>query len=133
MTNSFRKLTLVKVKIPKIKTLNKDIQIFSKSLGLFNLRDKERSCFRLFVELLKATRKDNPISSDELAYKLNLTRGTVIHHLNKLIDAGMAISRRNKYILRKKDLGSLIDSLNNDINEAFDELRKIAEDIDKKL
>ena len=40
------------------------IQWFSNCIGMFNERDKEKSCFRIFVNLLK---EEEPVSSDEIA------------------------------------------------------------------
>ncbi len=133
MINSFKRITIVKIDKAGTQTVNQEIQWFSNSLGLFNLRDKEKSCFRIFVELLKASKIDKPLSSDEIAYKLNLTRGTVVHHLNRLMDAGIVVSKRNKYMLRTNNLVQLIDLLKKDANEFFTSMKNIAEEIDKQI
>ena len=57
MIYEFRRVTLIKTRKPQKKDLNTDLQWFSESLGLFSQRDKERSCFRIFVELVKAARR----------------------------------------------------------------------------
>ncbi|MBI4448347.1 ArsR family transcriptional regulator [Candidatus Woesearchaeota archaeon] len=133
MYTTFKKITLLKIKKPQNRDLNADIQWLSQSLGLFNLRDKEKSCFRIFVELLKCTKKDNPISSDELAFKLNLSRGTIVHHLNKLISAGFVVSTHNKYILRTKTLKELVELIKKDVNESFSHIEEAAKEIDQSL
>lgn len=133
MIKTFKKITIIKIKKNKLQSLNNNLQKFSKSLGLFNLRDKERSCYRVFVELLKSTKKDEGINSDELAYKLNLTRGTVIHHLNKLIDAGIVTNHKNKYFLINKSLSELVDRLKENVEDSLNKLKILAEDIDDKL
>lgn len=127
-----KKITLVKIEASG-KGINHDLQWFSQSLGMFNLRDKEKSCFRIFVELLKATKKNKPISSDELAYKLNLTRGTVVHHLNKLKQAGVVVTKGKGYILRVKNLDSLIKEVNKDISNILAKMQTIAKSLDKAL
>ena len=133
MINSFKKITIVRIKKLKPKNLNQEIQQFSNSLGLFTVRDKEKSCYRIFIELLKAAKLNTALTSDELAYKLNLTRGTVVHHLNRLMDSGLVISKRNQYTLRTKDLQTLIGKLKKDAVEFFDDLKHIAEEIDKSM
>src|SRR3990167_11073730 len=80
------KITIISLRRPLEKTINQELQWFGNSLGLFNLRDKDKSCFRVFIELLKAAKANMPLTSDELAYRLNLSRGTVIHHINKLME-----------------------------------------------
>ena len=69
-----RKITIVKINRPAEKDINKELQWLGYSLGLFSIRDKDRSCYRIFLELLKAAKKGVPLSSDELAEKLNLQR-----------------------------------------------------------
>lgn len=133
MIRSFTKITVRHVRKPVKKDLNNDLQWIGDSLGLFGIRDKDKSCFRLFIELLKSTRQGKPLSSDELAYKLNLSRGTVVHHLNKLMTAGLVVSDRNKYLLRDNNMENLIEDLRADVERTFDELRKMAEDIDDSL
>ncbi len=126
------KITVSRIKKPT-KSVNKELQWLCQSLGMFNLRDKEKSCFRIFVELLKATKRNKPISSDELAYRLNLTRGTVVHHLNKLIKSGVVIVKDKGYVLRVKNLDALIRTLKKDINDTLAEVQDIAKSIDDAL
>ncbi|MBI4153717.1 helix-turn-helix transcriptional regulator [Candidatus Woesearchaeota archaeon] len=130
---SFKKITIIKTKKPNSGNLNAELQWLSVSLGLFNLRDKERSMFRVFVELLKAAKKEEPLQSDELAYRLNLTRGTVVHHLNKLMDAGLVVSSRNKYMLRTKSLAKLVKEVQEDINGILKEIEDAGKDLDERI
>ena len=129
MITRFKRLTIVKVRIPD-ENLNSEVQWFSESFGLFSQRDKDESCFRLFIALLQAKR---PMSSNELAYKLNLSRATVIHHLNKLISCGLIIIEGNKYILREKNLELSLKRIKEDLISTFEEMEAEAKRIDKKL
>ena len=128
-----QRITIVKYIKPLKKNINEDLQWFGSSLGLFNLRDRNSSCFRIFIELVKSSRKKKPLSSDELAYKTGLSRGTVIHHLNKLIGSGMVVSEKNKYILRVENLKVLVDEIEKDIKRACSDLKEIAKNIDEEL
>ena len=130
---SSRKITLIKQSKPRKGNVNTELQWFGSSLGLFGLRDKDKSCFRIFIELLKSAKPKQPISSDELALKLHLTRGTVVHHLTKLIESGIVIPARNKYLLRVDKLQDLVAELRQDIKTTMDDLEKIASDIDNVL
>lgn len=130
---SFKKITIIRTKKPQNGNLNAELQWLSISLGLFNVRDKERSMFRLFVELLKAAKRGEDLQSDELAYKLHLTRGTVVHHLNKLMDAGLVVSSHNKYMLRTKSLAKLIKEIQNDVNEILNEVEHIGKELDDNI
>jgi len=133
MHTEFRRVTIVKIRKPAQKIVNQDLQWFCSTLGLFSLRDKNSSCFRIFVELLKSAKQSRPISSDEIGYKLGLTRGTVVHHLNRLIDSGMIINEGNGYTLRVNNLEELVDEIKKDTDRVFDNLKSVAQDLDNDL
>ena len=133
MITSFRKVTIVKIRKPKSKVVNEDLQWFCSSLGLFSLRDKNSSCFRVFIELLKAARQEMPISSDEIAAHLGLTRGTVVHHLTRLISSGLITTHGNSYILRVSNLEELVEEIKKDTMNVFNDLKEVAKDLDEEL
>lgn len=131
MDRIYRKITIITSKKPINTNINDEIRWLGGSLGLFNLRDKDSSCFRIFIELLKNAKKDEGLSSDEVAEKAGLTRGTAVHHLNKLMGSGLVLSQRNRYQLRESNLSVLVEELKKDMNRTMDDLKKIAEDIDR--
>ncbi|MEK6874486.1 MAG: ArsR family transcriptional regulator [Nanoarchaeota archaeon] len=128
-----RRITIMYEKRPHLDSLNEELQFFGSSLGLFNLRDKDSSLFRIFIELLKAAKLKHPLSSDELAFHLGLTRATVVHHLNKMMESGLAIAQENRYMLRASSLPLLLDDLQRDFEHASKELRKVAQEIEAEL
>ena len=97
------------------------------------MRDKDKSCFRIFIELIKASKEKKPLSSDELAAIAGLSRGTVVHHLNKMIDAGLIINHKNKYLLRVENLKALVDEIQKDLKRTMKDLKEVAEQIDESL
>lgn len=133
MMLEFTKVTIVRQRKPAEKNLNKDLQWLSESLGLFSERDKERSCFRVFVELVKAARRRQLLTSDELAIRTNLTRGTVIHHINRLMESGLVIIYEGKYLMRVENLETLVEELRKDILRTLQDMQDIAEDLDEQL
>ena len=133
MIHEFRRITIVKIRKPLQKNMNRDLQWFSESLGLFTERDKEKSCFRIFIELIKAARKKQTLSSDEIAFNSNLSRGTVVHHLNRLMESGLIVSHDNRYILRVDNLEELIEEIKKDVLKTLEDLRIIAEDLDDEV
>ncbi len=128
-----KKITLVDYNLKFSDNINLLVQEFGHSLGLFSLRDKESSCFRIFITLLKAAKNKKRMSSQELAYECNLTRGTVVYHLNRLIEAGLVDVQRNRYFLRASNLKGLAEIIKNDFDKIFKNLKKLAEKIDKEL
>lgn len=133
MTIIYQRITISSSRKPDKHKLNDALQWFGESLGLFSTRDKDNSCFRLFIELLKAARHEIPMTSDDLAFRLNLSRGTIVHHLNKLIESGIVVNEGNKYILRVNNLEVLVDELEQDLARMCTDLRKVAREIDTKL
>ena len=133
-TNIMEKsITFVKITKPVKNDLNDELRWLGASLGLFQLRDKNSSCFRVFIEVLKSTKEDKGLTSDEIAYRTDLARGTVVHHLNKLMSEGIIVYSGKKYLLRSKDLEDVMDQIEQDSLKMIEEMRKIAKDIDNLL
>lgn len=128
-----QKITIINIQPHQTDSLNENLQWFGETLGLFNPRDKDSSCFRVFIELLKAAKVGAPMSSDDIAFRLNLTRGTVVHHINKLMEAGLVISQGNRYMLRVNRLITLVDELQKDADRTFGRLRDVAKYVDESL
>ncbi|MEM1582044.1 MAG: helix-turn-helix domain-containing protein [Candidatus Bathyarchaeia archaeon] len=109
----------------------KDLEWICKSLGFLEPRDRKKTAFRIFKALLEATRENKGLTSDELAAELSLTRGTMVHHLNRMIKSGLVIYHEGTYKLRGRSLKSTIEETHRDINRIFENLYKIAESIDR--
>ena len=126
-----RRVTVIRIRRASEGNVNADLQWLGNSLGLFGLRDKDSSCFRIFITLVK--KSNTPLSSDDIAQRLNLSRGTVVHHLIRLMDSGIVIREKEGYILREQSLLRLIEDLKRDTESVFTELREVAKDIDERL
>jgi predicted transcriptional regulator len=128
-----QRFTIVRVRKPPQHNLNDELQWFGNALGLFSQRDKDRSAFRIFIELIKAAKLRKPLSSDELAGLLHLSRGTVVHHLNKLKESGIVHYDGKYYWLRDNNLERLIEDMRADVNRTFDTLQATAKELDNFL
>jgi len=126
-----QRITIMSTRRPPLDNVNQKLQWLGSSLGLFNLRDKDRSCFRIFIEIVKYGKNQQGLSSDEIAYRLHLTRGTVIHHINKLIESGIVIPDGKRYVMRVQNLHELVDEIEKDLIRTCDDLKKIANEIDQ--
>ncbi len=133
MIRFHQKITIINIRKPPTKNINRELQWLGTSLGLFNLRDKDKSCFRIFIELLKSAKDRKSLSSDELAYRLGLSRGTIVHHLNKLMESGLVTYYKNNYMLRVDNLEALIDEVERDVKRTCESLRDVAKEIDDTL
>jgi len=128
-----RKITIVKIRRAPEGNINRELQWLGNSLGLFGLRDRDSSCFRVFITIVKRAKRNETISSDEIAERLNLSRGTVVHHLNKLMSSGIVIKDTGGYILRENNLLRVVKDVQRDVQNMFTELEEVAKDIDEKL
>ncbi len=133
MTFVQHRITIIQIRKPNKLNLNEELQWLGNSLGLFNERDRDKSCFRIFLELLKACKVHRLLSSDDIAEQLRLSRGTVVHHLHRLMEAGIVISEGKKYILRQEHLGELIEEVRKDILRTCEDMLKTAKEIDDVL
>jgi len=127
-----RKIIIIRTRRVYDNNVNQQLQWLGTSLGLFNLRDKDSSCFRVFITLVR-TAKKRSLSSDEIAHMLDLSRGTVVHHLIKLMDAGIVVKEQSGYILREETLQKVVADLQHDVNRYFSELQEVAKEIDERL
>ncbi|HLC88735.1 MAG TPA: ArsR family transcriptional regulator [Candidatus Nanoarchaeia archaeon] len=128
-----KKIILVKIRRGTTEDVNRELQRLGDSLGLFNLRDRDSSCFRVFITLVRKANDNKALTSDEIAEKLHLTRGTVVHHLTRLMDSGIVIREKEGYLLRERDLATLIKDMQRDMEAMFLELNEVAKEIDDRL
>ena len=127
-----KKITILTRRRPSKENVNEELQWFCDSLGLFGTRDRDKSCFRMFVIILKSLHGSG-LSSDEISEKVELSRGTVVHHLHKLIGSGLVVKERKRYMLRVHNLKSLVEEVERDLLRTMNDLRDVADDIDTRL
>ena len=126
----FRRIIIVNREPPEHNPSD-ELKWISDSLGLFDSdRDKERSCYRIFVTLVK---EKKPLKSDDIALNSRLSRGTVVFHLNKLMDSGLVVNEDNKYKLKEKNISSIIKKMRKEMDEHFRIMEEIAKDFDARV
>ncbi|MCW1309155.1 MAG: winged helix-turn-helix domain-containing protein [Candidatus Nanoarchaeia archaeon] len=113
--------------------LEEDIEWFCFCLGFCEKRDKKKRAVKIFNELLRATKENKALTADDIARRVNITRGAAIHHLNKFIKAGLVLHTNNVYELRMQNLTRTIEEMRKDIARTFLTLFEIAREIDNKL
>jgi len=121
------------VRIPPTAGFDKDVEWICGCFGFLESRDREKTAARIFKALLEAMKTGEGISSDQLAEKICLTRGTMVHHLNKLIQSGLAVHQAGRYELRAASLRRAVQEVKRDINRVFENIEHVAQDIDETL
>jgi len=128
-----RELNLIKIKKPTGNDPNRHIVWLCESLGLITKRDKERNCFKIFSEVVKANKEKKYLTSEEISRILKISRSNVIHYINKLISSGLVIKIGSKYELRENNLYLLINEIEKDARLIFEDLKKVGLEVDKGL
>ena len=129
-----KQIAIKKVRSPAPGSLDDDINYLCRSLGYFSQRDRQETAGKIFRVLVReACEPDDCLSSDEIAEKLNLSRGTIVHHLNSFISSGIVIKEHNRYRLRSASLQKSIEEIRYDIDRIMQQMIKIAMQIDEKL
>ena len=135
MTKPFR-ITILRGNVPPADVsadLNKEIQWFCTSLGLVGNRDRNLSTFRIFIALVKARQQDRMLSSDNIASEADLSRATVIHHLNKLAASGLVQEERERYKLAVDSMQELVKHLHGELEQSMKDLEEMSKRIDREL
>ncbi|MEM2094352.1 MAG: ArsR family transcriptional regulator [Candidatus Bathyarchaeia archaeon] len=125
--------TIMDLKMPSVTNLDSDLEWICRCLGFLEPRDKDRTAAKIFRSLLEAMKAGKGRTSDELAAEIGLTRGAVVHHLNKLIQSGLVIRREGQYELRGRSLQRTIREIKRDIDRIFENVEQVAQSIDKSL
>jgi predicted transcriptional regulator len=124
---------LLVVRKPDTVDAEKDVEWVCRSLGFLESRDKKRTAYSVFRELIESARTGEGLSSDELASKLDLARGTIVHHLKKMIKSGLVIHHEGLYKLRDRSLKSTIQEVKRDVDRIFEDLENVVETVDENL
>ena len=127
-----RKIT-ISIEPISSENINEQLHWISQSLGLFNERDKEKSCHRIFIELVKAKKDNSLLSSQDLADKANLSRATVLHHLDKLVESNIVAEKDHEFELIDNNLNTIISRLKKEMNEFLEEMEKVSRKLDEEL
>ncbi|MCW3996553.1 MAG: winged helix-turn-helix domain-containing protein [Candidatus Bathyarchaeota archaeon] len=130
---SLAEYVILSVRKPSTADYTADLEWFCRTFGFLESRDKQKTAYLIFKSLVEAAAHNTGLTSDELAEKLGLTRGTMIHHLNKLMKSGMVIFHEGKFKLRERSLKVTVEEIHRDINRLFENVVEIAETIDHTL
>lgn len=93
--------------------------------------NKDKSTVDIFKLVVRATEDGKGISSTEVAEKINLSRGAVIHHLNNLQLAGLVVKDGRNYFARSRSMVRTVQEVEEDIKRIFMRMQETAREIDK--
>ncbi|WP_445474070.1 ArsR family transcriptional regulator [Methanococcoides methylutens] len=128
-----RQIILINIEKPVEKDVEKDIHWFCDSFGLSSGRDVENISKKIVMELLSSLSRNEEVTSEMLARSLGINLSRVNHHLRNLIGSGLVYRRKKMLYLRGGSLKAAVCEMRKDSERIFDELDKIAEDIDNEF
>mgnify|MGYP002761428203 CR=1 FL=1 len=127
-------ITIIQRDVPDGASLNDLLQWYGASIGLFSPRDKDSSCFRVFITLFHDVKDGSKgLKSEAIADQTGLSRGTVVHHLNKLIESGIVTEANNEYFLKVDSLTTMTQLIREEVNDALDDIESVADRVDEHL
>ncbi|MBT0160138.1 winged helix-turn-helix transcriptional regulator [Candidatus Bathyarchaeota archaeon A05DMB-2] len=130
---SLAEYVLLSVRKPSTVEYETDLEWICRTFGFLESRDKQKTAYFILKNLIEAAAHDNGLTSDELAEKLSLTRGTMVHHLNKMMKSGLVIFHEGKYKLRERSLKNTVKEIQRDVARLFEDIIEVAEAVDQTL
>ncbi|MCW4046995.1 MAG: helix-turn-helix domain-containing protein [Candidatus Bathyarchaeota archaeon] len=130
---SLAEYVLLSVRKPSTVEYETDLEWICRTFGFLESRDKQKTAYFILKNLIEAAAHNDGLTSDELAEKLSLTRGTMVHHLNKMMKSGLVIFHEGKYKLRERSLKNTVEEIQRDIERLFENIIGVAESVDKTL
>ena len=125
--------TVKDIRLPVTKDRVSDVEWICQCFGFMEFKDEERTATRVFKALLDAGKTGKGLTSQEIARKVKLTRGAVVHHLNRMIRSGLVIRRGSYYELRVRSLEKTVEEVERDITRVFENLKAVAREIDDSM
>jgi len=121
------------IKRPREDDVEKQIEWLCDSFGFWNRRDRERTATKVFEAFVDAAKRDRFLSSDDVAHRLKISRGTAVHHIKKYVRSGLVIKSDDGYELRMQSVGETLDEMERDMIHAMKMMRRIAKEIDEEM
>jgi len=118
---------------PKEINTQEDIEWLGNSFGFSAGRDTERITTRVLQNVLREVAEKGSTSSEHISEGLDLSVQRVNYHLRTLIHSGFLYREKKLIFLRQGSIKSAVEEMRKDANRIFDNLSRIAEEIDESL
>ncbi|MFH0860110.1 MAG: ArsR family transcriptional regulator [Candidatus Altiarchaeota archaeon] len=126
------RVTIRGVEKPFEKDIQNDLDWLCSCLG-FCSETQQKTASQVFKELIGEISNGRKPSSTELSSEVGMSRGAVIHQLNRLAQAGLIRKEGRTYVLRGGSVYRTIKEVERDIMRVFEDLGAIALEIDEQL
>lgn len=126
------RITIKKLEKPFEKDIEKDMDWLCSCLG-FCKETQQKIAPQLFKKIVEHISKGEKPTSTQLSTEVGMSRGAVIHQLNRLIAAGLIRKDGRGYCLRGGSIYRTIKEVEHDMQWIFEDLEQMALDIDEQL
>ncbi len=127
------KIVIRRVEKPFSRGLDKELDWICRCLGFFEPIDREKTAASIFKEVVRASEEKKPLTSTALAKRVDMSRGSVINHLNRLQQSGLIVRQGRFYLPRSSSMFRTIEEVEEDIERVFQRMKKIAREIDEEF
>ncbi len=128
-----REIIIKERRMPEREEVEDLMEWVCECLGLVKGRDTDKTSAKLLMCFLRHSMKNESATPEIMASELNLSRSTVIHHLQKYVKSGLIIRTSKGYELRERTLEETLAEIEKDVEREFERIRKIARKIDEAL
>jgi predicted transcriptional regulator len=125
-----REIVLRSLSKPKGNEINNKIEWLCNSLGFGS---SNKIALEIFKEFLEEFSNNGPVPTEKIANRLNIASQRVNYHIRDLVDSGLLYREKKKIAVRQGSVKKAIYELRRDIDRFFDEIEKVAEEIDVEL
>jgi predicted transcriptional regulator len=127
------KIVVRRVERPFSGSMDKELEWICSSLGFFEPIDRGKTAASVFKAIVQSTEKGRPLSSTEISERVEMSRGSVINHLNNLQRSGLIIRDGRVYLARSRSMFRTIEEIEEDIERIFARMKKTAREIDEEF
>jgi predicted transcriptional regulator len=124
------RIVIRRIEPPFERNAERELEWLCQSLGIVPV-NKDKATMDIFKLIVKSTEEGKGISSTELAEKISLSRGAVIHHLNNLQLAGLVVKQGRYYFARSRSMTRTVQEVEEDIKRIFARMEETAREIDR--
>ncbi|HDN82037.1 MAG: replication/maintenance protein RepL [Methanomicrobia archaeon] len=127
------KVTIKDEEPPFERDVDKYIKFLCDVLGLSTGRDTDNTTCKVFKKIVVHSSRRGVTTTKDICEEINMSRGSVVNQINKMIEAGMLRKEGNYYVLRRKNLIRTIWEIREDILRMFEKIEEIAEELDEEI
>jgi len=127
------KIVVKRVEMPFTRDPLEEFEWLCQSLGFYEPIDKEKTASSIFKVMLAAADKGQALTSTAIADSVNMSRGSVLNHLNNLMRSGLVVKAGRYYMLRSRSMLRTIEEIQEDVERIFLKMKRTAQEIDHEL